>query len=532
MPKKQPKVTTDGVVQRRRQAKIGDFENPTPINIEARIEEHPESEIGEAFTQAEVEDLDNSDMPDAKEEAMDKSKKQSFFRRLLSRRKNKRTKKKERRKHESKKRKYTRRTVKSVGYGVLAIFVFLFAQGYLSIQDIIDRDGSGAIALGDVDPSQLRGEGDGRVNILLIGIGGAGHEGGNLADTIIVASIDPIANEVAMLSIPRDLYVDIPGFGPDRINAAHAFGQDYTDEHNGGIKKLRETVEQTLDIKMHYYVRVDFKGIIDAVDAVGGVDIDVKDPIVNDYKFAWMNDGQPLNVPKGIQHMDGMTALMYARSRYTSARGDFDRSVRQQEVLIALKDKVLSAGTFADPRRLSGLLSSAGGHVKTNIQIPDMLRIYEISEQVPNNKILSAGLSTDEDSFLTGANMNGASVLVPKSGSFLEIQEYVRELFIDGFIRQEKAKVDVLNGTKIEGIAGDQAELLLSYGYNVKRVKNAPTRNYGETFLYNLSGDENQFTQRYLEQRYGKEMLGPEHLPKNVKDTSDFVIIFGKDAAN
>src|SRR5690606_1750435 len=129
----------------------------------------------------------------------------------------------------------------------------------------IDRDSGGALALqGNIDPSQLNGEGDGRVNILLIGIGGDRHEGGQLADTIMVASIDPFNNETALLSLPRDLRVAIPGQWSTKINAAHALGEESNFREqgypNGGPGLLQKTVEEALGINIHYYVRVDFQG--------------------------------------------------------------------------------------------------------------------------------------------------------------------------------------------------------------------------------------------------------------------------------
>lgn len=116
---------------------------------------------------------------------------------------------------------------KRLGLSVGALAVlglgYLGYKLFFAVQNIIDRDSGGALALqDDIDPSQLKGEGDGRVNILLIGIGGDDHQGGDLSDTIIIASIDPFNNEVAMLSVPRDLWVDIPGQWATKINTAHA----------------------------------------------------------------------------------------------------------------------------------------------------------------------------------------------------------------------------------------------------------------------------------------------------------------------
>lgn len=529
MARSRPQKSVDGVIQRQRKGRIGDFSKADKIEFpKTRHRKHSE-DLALKNKEADMMDSESIEEVFEPEEAMNNPEAELTRRkRRKEKRKQKKEKKKAKRATESKKRKYFRRGIKFTALFTVLLIGFLIAKGIIAINSIIDLDGDGAVALGDnIDPLTLNGEGDGRVNIMLLGIGGPGHEGGNLADTIMIVSIDPFAKEMALLSIPRDLYLDIPGYGSSRINAAHAFGEDYEGK-NKGIGLTKRTVEQALDIPIHYYIRTDFKGFEKAVDAVGGIDINVTNPVVNDYKFAWMLNGQPFNVPKGMQHFDGFTALLYARSRYTSAGGDFDRNSRQREVLVALKDKVLTLGTFADPRKVNDLIGSAGNHVRTNLSVDEMLRVYDIVAEIPSDKIISAGLDNSENNYLMGANIGGASVLVPKSGTFTEIQEYVRSLFIDGFIRKENAWIDVLNGSEEIGAATLESDKLKTYNYIIKKVGDVPKNQiFDNTFIVDLSNGEKPYTKQYLEKRYNLTMVGPDQLPKKVKTNASFVIILG-----
>lgn len=417
--------------------------------------------------------------------------------------------------------------------GALAVLGlgYLGYKLFFAVQNIIDRDSGGALALqDDIDPSQLKGEGDGRVNILLIGIGGDGHQGGDLSDTIIIASIDPFNNEVAMLSVPRDLWVDIPGQWATKINAAHALGEETQfNEPNypkNGPGLLQKTLEQTLGIPIHYYARVDFNGYTQAIDAVGGIKVNVPESIC-DYTIAWQFGFTCIEA--GEQDFNSKEALFYARTR-ASVRGDFDRGERQRLILLALREKVLSLGTFSDPRKVFGLIEAAGNHVLTNIEPGEMRRIYDIISAIGPEKVASSGL----DDHVATANVGGASAVVPKAGigNFGDIQRYVRSIFIDGFIKKEAAIVDVLNGSSVAGAASSAAEELESYGYQLGTIGDADDSNYAATRLYDLSDGKSPFTKHYLEKRFATVALKADQLPKGVKSTASFVIIIGADATH
>lgn len=408
---------------------------------------------------------------------------------------------------------------------VLIVAGFFAARFWLASNQIIVRDGEGAAALqDDVDPTQLRGEGDGRVNVLLIGIGGEQHKAGSLADTIMLVSLDPISKDVAMLSIPRDLWVDIPDHGSNKINAAHAFGERYN-YPGGGPALLRKTVEQTLDVPIHYFARVDFQGFKQAVDTVGGIKVDVKETI-NDYAYPdqQLRGYDPFYIEAGTQHMDGETALKYARSRYTTS--DFDRSQRQRQILIALKNKALNIGTLTNPLKLNSLMDAAGDHLRTDLQLNEILKLVEMAKEVQPEQILSAGLDNSPDNFLASQGINGASALVPRAGDFSAIQEYVRGLLVDGFIKEEDARIAVQNGTGTPDLATRTTTLLKTFGYNVVSTSNADHTHYEQTVIYDHHEGENPYTIRYLEQRFG---VDAQTQPSNTEDGPDITIIVGQD---
>lgn len=523
--KQQPGV--DGVTQRVRVRRVGSFDDVSSRTRRKQPVQAPQSNQKVGFSEKANKHSISADL-DAPQD-------QSSATGFRARRKARRALKKERRQNRS----FAWRLVRRVGLvSSLAVVLLLGILGlktWLAFQQIIDRGGEGAIALqSGIDPSQLKGEGDGRVNILLIGIGGANHEAGELADTIIVASIDPFAKELGMLSVPRDLYVAIPGQYSTKINAAHALGTT-AENPAGGIALLRETIQQTLDIPIHYYARVDFDGFIKAVDTVGGIDVEL-DQRVYDPNFSWHYGTNVLDLPAGQNHLDGLTALMLARARGARgglgvARGDFGRGDQQRKMILALKDKVFSAGTFANPTKIAGLIDTVGSHARTDLQVSDMLRLYEIVETIPEEKIISVGLDDGPDNYLRSDNINGAAVLVPKTGDFLKIQNFVKEIFVDGFIRQESPTIDVLNGSEVLGLAQAKASELRVYGYQIQRIANADTALYESTLVYDLSEGKKPFTKQLLEQRFGLIMRPASELPEGITSNADYVVIVGSDAS-
>ncbi|MEZ4519812.1 MAG: LCP family protein [Chloroflexota bacterium] len=177
-----------------------------------------------------------------------------------------------------------------------------------------------------------------QVNILLMGVDlRCDEDGPTHSDTIMLASIDPVSKRVSVLSLPRDLWVEIPGYGVGRINQAYFDGQAY-DYPGGGAQLAAETVENFIGVPVDYYITVDFQAFVDIVDLLGGIVVDVPesidDPDYPDNCYGY----DPFFIEAGRHRLDGATALKYARTRATFG-DDVDRAGRQQQVILALRDQ-------------------------------------------------------------------------------------------------------------------------------------------------------------------------------------------------
>ncbi len=424
-----------------------------------------------------------------------------------------------------------------IGLGALVVVVgAFFAIKVFIVQRHVLKGGGKAPALAkNIDINQLKGEGDGRINILLLGIGGPGHDGPDLSDTMMVASIDPINHQVALLSIPRDLWVKIPNNGTQKINAAYAYGKQRSTAKNetAKVQEALSLVDQTLSpilgIPIHYHAVVDFAAFQQGVNAVGGVTINVPEQLY-DPTFAWENHGSSIIAQKGVQTFNGDVALRYARSRETSS--DFARGQRQRQLIVALKDKAFSIGTLSNPVKVSQLLSSFGNNVYTDFSLSDLMRLREIGNQIPSSSIQSLDLVTPPHNLLTTGNIGGLSVVEPRAGLFdySEVQSYVRNTLKDGFILKENANITVLNGTGTAGLATTKAKELRSYGYNVGTVGDAPTHAYTHTVLVAFKDGSKKYTQHYLEKRFQTTAVTSLPDASIQPGTADFVIILGQDS--
>jgi len=448
------------------------------------------------------------------------------------------------------KRSFSKRLARATGAVFLIILLSMGSiLGYATLKgrQIFRGNGEGAAALQkNITPASLNGEGDGRVNILMLGKGGPGHEAPDLTDTILLASIDPIQNEAAMLSVPRDMYVEDSNGNEMKINAIYSTAKqkklsqvgdssaDLQSAEDVGLKAIKQTVSEVLGVPVHYYVMVDFTAFKESIDTVGGITVDVKEPLY-DASMAWLNGGSSLLADEGLQTFNGNRALMYARSRYGSSRGDFDRTERQREVILALQQKVLAVGTFSNPIKVVELLNTLGNNVRTDLNgTGELKRLYEIAQNIPGDKFVSVGLADPPNVLVATDNIGGLSVVVPTEGLFQydNIQSYVRNTLRDAFLKKENARVAILNGTGTTGLATGREKELKSYGYNIVLIDNAPTDDYQQTQLIDLSSDKNPYTSSYLEKRLGvKKSSQPiAGLPTN--ETVDFVIILGSNEAN
>lgn len=413
----------------------------------------------------------------------------------------------------------------------------LLGKGYFKFHKVFKGGGTAVALQAQVDPSLLKGEGDGRVNVLLLGKGGPGHEAPDLTDTLLLASIDPINKTASLVSVPRDLWVTAPSGGSSKLNAVYANTKsralakapsDTAVAEAAGIAAAQQTVSQVFDLPIHYHAMVDFTAFKEAVDTVGGITINVPEELV-DSSMAWENNWSSVLARPGVQVFDGKRALLYARSRHGSARGDFDRTERQRLLIMALEQKILSAGTYTNPLKLSQLLSAFGDHVTTDISTTDAGRLLSIFKSI-GGKMTSLELAAPPHDYLTTGSQAGQSVVRPRAGisNFAEIQAYLRLALRDGYLIKENAKIAVFNGSTKPTAATDLAGVLSSYGYAIATVGEAPTRDYAQTTLIDLSQGANKYTKNYLEKRLGVKAVSkpPANLPASTQ--AQFAIIVGQ----
>lgn len=414
----------------------------------------------------------------------------------------------------------------------LAIFLvsILLLGGYLGFRlfsifkKIITENlsGSAPALLGKILPQKLKGEGDGRINILVLGIPGGEYPGAELTDSIIVVSVEPNGRGVALLSIPRDLWVKVPGHGFHKINEAHAIGEQ-NHYPGGGPQLAKETVQQLLDLPIHYYVRVDFVGFKKLIDAIGGVEVTVEKDL-KDYWYPSSGGGrETFYLKKGTYIMDGELALKYARSRQSTS--DFDRARRQQQILVAAKEKILKEKIYLDVKKIEEILKIVGDHVKTDFQIWEIKKMAEIGEKIDSNKIFMHVLDNSADGILVSSYKNGAYVLLPKNNDYSKIAAFAHEIFDDIYVKEENARIEILNGTYYSKRATQLAEFLKSYGYNIVNVGFADTRNIKKTVIYDYTNGKKPYTVNYLQKRLKAEVIKK----KAEKPDIDIQIIIGLD---
>lgn len=404
--------------------------------------------------------------------------------------------------------------------------------------------------------SPLKGEENGRINILLLGMGGKNHDGGLLADTIILASLDVKEKKVALLSIPRDLSVPVEGMGWRKINNINAFAESES-KGSGGLA-TSQAVSDLLGIPVDYYARLDFKGFINVVDELDGVEVDVENALI-DHKYPVMGkeEAEPyearyeyLHIEKGRQKMDGELALKYARSRHgEGAEGsDFARSRRQQKILEAIKEKVLSRHTLFKPLMVSNIIGELNENINTNLKIWEMVKLWNMFKEIKSGDIINKVLDNTSAGLLVDATgQDGAYILIPRSGDFDEIKYMANNIFSGAPVETkknvatEKTTVEILNGTWINGLAGQMALDLEKYGFDVVRISNFNKQNFQKSVIYDLTYGEKINSLTTLKEKtnatvsFGLPEWLIDDLAKELADEKDkiqpdFILILGQEA--
>ncbi len=481
---------------------------------------------------------------------------------------------------------------------------------------------------------ELDGEDEDRVNLLLMGIGGEGHDGPQLTDTIIFASYQPSTGAIGMMSLPRDMSVPIPEYGYSKVNHANAYGE--MNEPGSGPALASQVIGDVLSEDIQYYLRVDFDGFAEFVDAIGGVDVyvdnsftdpnyptlgreydscgfeeevsdevapgfslgeaeeiaeedaveepselaeilEIESPELGILEQAELDENAVEIVPdyscrfesitfsEGWTHMEGETALKFVRSRHgnNGEGSDFARSKRQQKVILAVKDKVLSASTFLNPTRISKMMDTLEKNIATNLDAWEIVRLAKELKNLDTTSITHHVIDASESSPLYATVLNGAYLLLPKNDDWSPLQRIADNIFTAdeelnatfAAAPEEKPKfvrVEIQNGTNITGLAFRASQLLDGQGFDVVHVGNAATRGYEHTVIYDLTDGQRteelkalrDFLQADVTLSATGWLLSGEIVPKEITFTSedsqtlateddvDFLVILGESASS
>ncbi len=421
----------------------------------------------------------------------------------------------------------------------------------------------------------LVGEAEGTVNILLMGVGGSGHDGAYLTDTMIVAQINTKTQEVTLISIPRDFALNLPKYGYNKINAAYAYA--YRDDEDTAGNVAIAAAEQVTGLTIPYFAVIDFKGFVAAVDDVGGVDVTIDHTFTdatfpNDYPYDTRGYLSPITFKAGPAHMNGRTALIFARSRHSGDAkegSDFARSERQKKILVAFKEKILDLN-LTNLGTINNLLSDFTQNFRTNLQPYEMKRLADMAQKIASDNIYSFSLEPDGVLICsalvdpkTGKPVPAAPVVPPTttpttpttpttgtpttgeettppvpevvrmyvvqacSGKTLtDIRNFIVNAPLLAKLKQEGAVIEVQNSVGVTGLAAKLFGKVPDVGPKVNYVTFKGKVPYDQTMLYDNSLGAKPKTLDYLKTHY-------TFVTSDVRfggSTADFVIVLGKDA--
>lgn len=437
---------------------------------------------------------------------------------------------------------------------ILVIVLILLISGAMYLSEIVFSSSSTLTSLNRFNPlkqlarlvtspdKRVEGELGNRINLLVMGVGGPGHEGPYLTDTMIVISIKPSTSEVGLISLPRDMIVQLDSGDWVKVNEVYAIGKA-TNSNKAG-KLTSDVIAKTLDIPIHYYGVISFDGFVEFIDNIGGIMVNVETAFVDEQYPTDDFKTTTVSFEAGPQLMDGETALIFARSRHgTNFEGsDFARSKRQQLILQAVKEKIFKFSTLLSPQKLSSIFKLIDDYIDTNLSIWQSIKIARMVEETTDDKVYRFVLDDSPESLLEpGFTEEGAWILQPKDGNFQAIQRMVNNIFNIGFIKEEAAKIEIQNGTETPGLAFWTMVHLERLGYDVIKYGNALSQDYQKSVIYNISNDKKKETLKWLKEELYAYVaktvpdyiledypyLNSTSTPELTEDYPDFIAILG-----
>jgi polyisoprenyl-teichoic acid--peptidoglycan teichoic acid transferase len=378
-------------------------------------------------------------------------------------------------------------------------------------------------------------DGASRVNMLVMGLDYRDWEAGEGAprtDTMILLSIDPVTKTAGILSIPRDLWVSMPGFeDANRINTAYRFGEIYK-LPGGGPELAMKTVEGVLGLDINYYALIDFFAFEKFIDELGGIKVDVDKTIKVD-----PIEGNTIHLKAGPQVLPGNLALAYARARNTKG-SDFDRAKRQQKVIMGIRNRIMSSNALPGLiARAPAIYNDLASGIHTNLNLNEAIQLAWLAQEIPEEDIKRGVIGTEQVTF--GVSPEGDQVLKPRPEQVRILRDEIftasgpaspaqSDLTSQELMQAENAKVSVLNGSGSGGLADQTADYLKADGVNVTETGDAPEP-YAATTIISYTG--NPYTVKYLVEKMN---IVPSRIYHRYDPSSpvDVVLYLGYDWAN
>ena len=406
-------------------------------------------------------------------------------------------------------------------------------EGDAPIPEELTNQGETALQSAGGPPS-VPWDGNSRVNVLVMGMDARDAESDDIprTDTMLLLSMDPESRTAGMLSIPRDLWVEIPGFDYSKINTAYRMGEVYNVPGRGPGLAIN-TVENLLGMEIDYYAIVDFHAFENFIDELGGVTVNVPEKIVVDP----LGKQNTETLKPGEHLMPGSLALAYARSRNSSG-SDFDRAKRQQQVVMAIRDQILQAEMLPTLIRNSpAIYQSLSAGISSNLTLMQLVRMAWIAQQIPEENIRQGVIGVDQVDF--AFSYDGQDILRPLPDQILQLRDQIFSLSgpivpmapqedTQTLVDEEYATVLVLNGTFTAGLASQTADYLRDAGLTVTEPGNAD-QYYEMTTIIDYTG--NPHTVAMIEQLMS---IAPENVfhRYDVSGPADLVVLAGQDWAD
>ena len=461
------------------------------------------------------------------------------------------------RKQKRKKKLITRIILAIIGIIIAIAAGWLLLKLWQTMNSVFHNGG----ILGLFSQQKLKEDAYGRSNVLILGTtdDDPDHPGATLTDSMMILSVSQTKKDAYMFSIPRDLYVK---FGM-ACNSGYAgkineyFGcvnsGDSAQAEAERMDKTKKFIGDIFGMDIQYVAHINTAVIRDAVNAVGGVTVDVqsRDPRgILDPSMDWMCRAKELNyqqrrercptghymqLTNGKHEMDGEKAMWFSRARglvaptYGLEQSNFDREKNQQLVMMALKNKATSTGTLTDFGKVTSLMDAMGKNLRTNIDTKEIRTIMNLGSEIKESDIHRLSFVEENNVLMTTGTAGGASIVQPAAGlyDYSDIRSYIKSEIYATPLSKEKATVAVLNGSGVAGAAQKEADKLTELGMKVIHVGNTPGgEKIAKTQVYQLpAGKEKTATKDKFKELYGS--VSSDSSKYNLNVDAQFIVVVG-----